>query len=146
MKRIKDFIRGKSFHISYLNTGSCNGCDIEILACMGPRYDIEQYGMFMHHPNPREADIVLVTGPVAGKWRERLVPLYRKIPEPKAVVAIGQCSCSGSLFEEGEADPPVSKHIPVDVKVPGCPPRPQEIVDALLETTPDLFRDYEVEK
>ncbi|KXB04652.1 hypothetical protein AKJ50_02160 [candidate division MSBL1 archaeon SCGC-AAA382A13] len=142
MRSLKDFARSKSFHVIYLNTGSCNGCDIEILASLSPRYDIEQYGIFAHQPNPREADVILVTGPVAEQWEEKLVSLYRKVPEPKVVVAIGQCSCSGALFEDGETDPPVSDYIPVDAKIPGCPPRPQEIVDTLLQVAPRVFKGY----
>lgn len=142
MDFLKNFARKKSIHISYINTGSCNGCDLEILACLGPRYDIEQYGMFMHQPNPRETDIALITGPVTDKWEDKLGKLYEKIPEPKAVISIGQCGCSGSLFEEGNTNPPVEEHIPVDAKVPGCPPRPQEIVDKLLEVSQEIFEDY----
>lgn len=143
MKALKDFVRSRSFHVVYLNTGSCNGCDIEVLACLGPRYDIEQHGIFVHQPNPREADIVLVTGAVSEQWQEKLVSLYNKVPEPKAVVAIGQCPISGSLFEDGRTDSPVSDYIPVDAKVPGCPPRPQEIMDALLQVAPKVFQGYQ---
>jgi len=143
--KIKNFARRKSFHVTYIDTGSCNGCTIEIAACIGPRYDIEQYGIYVHHPNPREADILLVTGCVTEQWKTKLKELYNKIPEPKAVVAVGACACSGGIFnQEGRhVYPPVKNYIPVAAEVPGCPPRPGEILNAILSVAPTLFKDYD---
>ncbi|MDI3502354.1 MAG: energy-converting hydrogenase subunit [Archaeoglobi archaeon] len=142
IRTLKNLVRRKSFHVCLLNVGSCNGCDIEVLACLAPRYDIEQYGIYVHN-NPREADVILVTGAVSDQWVEKIKEIYEKVPEPKAVVAIGSCALSGHMFAEGCTHPPVSRHIPVSAEVPGCPPRPQDIIDAILSVAPIIFRDYD---
>ncbi len=137
---LKGIIRKSSIHACLINTGGCNGCDIEIVALLSPRYDLEQYGIYFHN-NPREADVILVTGPVAEQWKENLQRVYDKAPEPKIVVAIGACPLSGNVYnQEGSAIyPPLDKHIPVDAAVPGCPPRPTEILAALLAVGPDAI-------
>jgi len=147
LQNIKNKVRSKSIHVSYVNVGSCNGCDIEILACLAPRYDIEQYGIYVHN-NPREADVLLVVGAVTEQWHDKLRFIWDKIPEPKVAVAIGNCSISGCAFnrEGSYIDPPVSKHIPIAAEVPGCPPRPTEIINAVLSLAPVIFKDYEVNK
>lgn len=143
--KLKNFVRRKSFHVTYVDTGSCNGCSIEILATICPRYDIEQYGIFVHHPNPREADVLLITGCVTEQWKTKLKELYDKVPEPKVVVAIGACACSGGIFDqEGKrTHPPLKNFIPVAAEIPGCPPRPSEILDAILGVAPIVFKDYD---
>lgn len=147
LQNIKNKVRSKSIHVSYINVGSCNGCDIEILACLAPRYDIEQYGIYVHN-NPREADVLLVTGPFTEQWEDKLRFIWDKIPEPKVAVAIGNCPISGCVFnrEGSYIDPPVSKHIPIAAEVPGCPPRPTEILNAVLSLAPVIFKDYEENK
>lgn len=144
LQRIKNIVRSKSIHVAYVNVGSCNGCDIEILACLAPRYDIEQYGIYVHN-NPREADILLVTGAFTPQWEDKLADLWDKIPAPKAAIAIGNCPISGCVFNRAGScvDPPVSKHIPIAASVPGCPPRPTEILSAVLSLAPLVFKDYE---
>ncbi len=141
---LKNAVRSRSIHVCYVNVGSCNGCDIEILACLAPRYDIEQYGIYVHN-NPREADILLITGGFSPQWEDKLKMVWDKIPEPKAAIAIGNCPISGCVFNrEGTyLDPPVSKHIPISAEVPGCPPRPTEILAAVLSLAPVIFKDYE---
>ncbi len=145
LQAIKNTVRSKSIHVSYVDLGSCNGCDIEVLACLSPRYDIEQYGIFVHN-NPREADILLVIGAFTPGWEEKLHVLWEKIPAPKAAIAIGNCPISGCLFDRPHTyvDAPVSKHIPIAAQVPGCPPRPTEILSAILAVAPVVFKDYEV--
>ena len=147
LQDIKNKVRSKSIHVSYINVGSCNGCDIEILACLAPRYDIEQYGIYVHN-NPREADVLLVTGAFTEQWEDKLRFIWDKIPEPKVAVAIGNCPISGCVFnrEGSYIDPPVSKHIPIAAEVPGCPPRPTEILNAVLSLAPVIFKDYEENK
>ncbi|MEA2035679.1 MAG: NADH-quinone oxidoreductase subunit B family protein [Euryarchaeota archaeon] len=147
LQDIKNKVRSKSIHVSYVNVGSCNGCDIEILACLAPRYDIEQYGIYVHN-NPREADVLLVTGPFTEQWEDKLRFIWDKIPEPKVAVAIGNCPISGCVFnrEGSYIDPPVSKHIPIAAEVPGCPPRPTEILNAVLSLAPVIFKNYEENK
>jgi len=147
LQSVKNFVRSRSIHLAYVDVGSCNGCDIEVLACLAPRYDIEQYGIYVHN-NPREADILVVIGAFTPGWEEKLLPLWEKIPPPKAAVAVGNCPISGCLFNRPDTlvDPPVAKRIPIAAQVPGCPPRPTEILSAILAVAPSVFRDYEVGK
>ena len=144
LQKVKNAVRQRSIHVAYVDVGSCNGCDIEILACLAPRYDIEQYGIFVHN-NPREADILLVVGAYTPGWADRLLPLWEKIPDPKVAIAIGNCPISGCLFARPATlvDPPVKAHIPIAAEVPGCPPRPTEILQAVLALAPTVFKDYE---
>lgn len=134
---LKDIVRKSSIHCSLINTGGCNGCDIEVVALLSARYDIEQYGIYVHN-NPREADVLLITGAVTEQWKEKLRRIYTKAPEPKIVVAIGNCPLSGDVFnQEGSSVyAPVSDFIPVDAEIPGCPPRPSEIIQAVLSVAP----------
>ncbi len=125
--------RAKSPWIIHYNAGSCNGCDIEILALLAPKYDVERVGI-INKGNPKQADVLLVTGPVTLRSRERIVELYSQIPEPKVVVSIGACTNTGGVFrgmygvEDG-----VDRYIPVDVYVPGCASRPEQIIDGVLK-------------
>ncbi|WP_048175266.1 NADH-quinone oxidoreductase subunit B family protein [Methanothermobacter sp. CaT2] len=139
---LKSILRKTSIHVCLVNTGGCNGCDIEVLALLSPRYDLEQYGIYVHQ-NPREADVILVTGAVTEQWREKLQRIYRKAPEPKIVVALGNCPISGDVFnqEGGSVYAPVSEFIPVDAEVPGCPPRPSEILEAILSVAPGAIAE-----
>ncbi len=93
---LKDIVRKSSIHVCLVNCGGCNGCDIEVVALLSPKYDLEQYGIYFHN-NPREADVILVTGPVTDQWVDNLRRIYAKAPEPKIVVTLGrrksQCSC-----------------------------------------------------
>ena len=119
--------------ILHFNTGACNGCDIEVLAAITPFYDPERYGVKLS-PSPRHADIIVVTGLVTRKAAERLKRIYEQIPEPKVVVAIGTCAISGGVFQGSYAHHGgVDRVIPVDVYIPGCPPRPDAILKGLLE-------------
>lgn len=144
LQKLKNSVRKRSIHVSFVDTASCNGCDIEILACLAPRYDLEQYGIYVHN-NPREADVLLVVGAVTEQWVDKLPMLWDKIPEPKVAIAIGNCAISGCVFHRpgSYTNPPVSKHIPVALSIPGCPPRPDEIILAILAAAPIAFKDYE---
>ncbi|MDX1295068.1 MAG: NADH-quinone oxidoreductase subunit NuoB [Sulfurimonadaceae bacterium] len=139
--------RKKSPWVLHYNAGSCNGCDIEILASLGPKFDLERFGV-INTGNPKQSDIFLVTGPVTYRSRERLVELYSQIPEPKVVVAVGSCTATGGVFrgmynvEDG-----IDRYIPVDVYVPGCAASPQLIVDALAQGLDVLeAKSKEIEK
>lgn len=113
----------------HCNSGSCNGCDIEIVATITPRYDIERFGMKLVG-TPRHADALLVTGPVTKYMTERLKRIYAQIPDPKVVIAVGNCANSGDVFYKSyNLDGPVDNVIPVDVYVHGCPPRPEAIIE-----------------
>ncbi len=134
-KKLLNFkpFRKKSPWILHYNAGSCNGCDIEILACLSPKYDLERFGV-INTGNPKQSDIFLVTGPVTYRSRERLVELYNQIPEPKIVVAVGSCTCTGGVFrgmynvEDG-----IDRYIPVDVYIPGCAASPELIMDGIIK-------------
>ena len=119
---------GRSPWVFHVNSGSCNGCDIEIIAALTPRYDAERFGVKLVG-TPRHADILLVTGPVTNQSLERVKLVYEQTPDPKVVVAVGACPTGGSVFFESPfTNAPLDKHIPVDVFVPGCPPRPEAIL------------------
>ena len=123
----------KSLWVTTCNSGSCNGCDIEIVATISPRYDIERFGMKLVG-SPRHADVMIVTGPVTKFMTEKLRRIYEQIPEPKAVVVVGNCGSSGDVFYKSyNLDGPVDKIIPVDVYVHGCPPRPEAIIEGVAK-------------
>ncbi|MCD6157890.1 MAG: NADH-quinone oxidoreductase subunit B family protein [Euryarchaeota archaeon] len=131
-KICRKFIK-RSPWIFHINTGSCNGCDIELVAALTPRYDAERFGAILVG-SPRHADILAITGPVTEQQRERLMRIYQQTPDPKVVIAIGTCTMAGSVFFESPVTrAPLDKHIPVDVFVPGCPPRPEAILDGIIK-------------
>jgi len=125
--------RKKSPWILHYNTGGCNGCDIEILATLAPKYDIERFGA-LNRGNPKQADILLVTGPVTKRCKDVLRRLYLQMPEPKVVVAMGACGHGGGVFRNFyHVENGVDNIIPVDVWIPGCAPRPEAIIDGIIE-------------
>ncbi len=118
--------------ILHFDTGSCNGCDIEIWALLTPRYDIERFGM-LNKGNPKHADVLLVTGPVNKKSAERLRRLYEQMPDPKVVVACGNCASTGAPFADCyNVCGGVDQVIPVDIYVPGCAARPEALIDGVV--------------
>ena len=134
--RLRERIRGqlgRSLHVRQVDAGSCNGCELEIAATTHPRYDLERFGIHLV-ASPRHADVLLVTGPVTRNMEIALRRTYEAAPEPRVVVAVGACGCSGGIFGEGTyaAVGGVDRVVPVDVYVPGCPPRPQAILNGLL--------------
>lgn len=123
----------RALWVYQLNTGSCNGCDIEILAALTPRYDLERFGIVLVG-SPRHADVLLVTGPVTRQMAPRLKRIYEQTPDPKVVIAIGGCGLEGGVFYESyNLVGPIDQVIPVDVYVPGCPPRPEAIIEAVVK-------------
>lgn len=134
--RLRERIRGRlgrSLHVRQVDAGSCNGCELEIVATTNPLYDLERFGIHIV-ASPRHADVLLVTGPVTRNMEIALKRTYDAAPEPRIVVAVGACGCSGGLFGEGTyaAIGGVDRVLPVDVYIPGCPPRPQAILNGLL--------------
>ena len=130
--RITTRSRIKSPWLFHLNTGSCAGCDIEIVAALTPRYDVERLGCILVG-SPRHADVLLVTGPVTRQMLPRAIRVYEQVPKPKVVVAIGACAISGSPFTGSQMiEGPMDKIVPVDVYVAGCPPRPEAIVRGVV--------------
>jgi len=135
-----NYFRQKSPWILHYNTGACNGCDIEVVAALTPRYDVERLGI-VKKGSPRHADILTVTGVVTRQSKDRLLRIYEQIPEPKVVVAVGNCSISNCVFNGCyNVVGPLDKHVPVDVYVPGCPPMPEAIIDGVLKAIPRLKR------
>lgn len=125
-------VLGRALCIRHVDAGSCNGCELEIHALNNPLYNLEGLGI-RFVASPRHADLLLVTGPVAANMKAALRRVYDATPDPKLVVAIGDCGCTGGIF--GESAPScgrVSNVIPVDVAVPGCPPRPERILAGIL--------------
>ena len=123
----------RALWVFHVNTGSCNGCDIEIIAALTPRYDLERFGIKLVG-TPRHADVLLVTGPVTRKMEDKLKRIYDQTPDPKAVIVVGSCGATGGVFYESyNLVGPVSEIIPVDVYVPGCPPRPEAIIDGVVK-------------
>jgi ech hydrogenase subunit C len=119
--------------ILHYDGSSCNGCDIEVLACLTPLYDVERFGV-INTGNPKHADILLVTGSVNEQNRPVILQLYEQMPNPKVVVAVGICATSGGIFREcyniiGGID----KIVPVDIYVPGCAARPEAIIDGVVQ-------------
>lgn len=134
MKNFFKKVATKSPWLYRINAGSCNGCDVELAttACI-PRYDVERLGC-KYCGSPKHADIVLITGPLTVRSKEKVLRLYDEIPHPKVTVAVGICPISGGVFRDSYAiEGPIDNYIPVDVNVPGCPPRPQAIIDGILE-------------
>ncbi|HTL16865.1 MAG TPA: NADH-quinone oxidoreductase subunit NuoB [Patescibacteria group bacterium] len=123
---------GRSLHIREVDAGSCNGCEVEIVGLNSPIYDIERFGIHFV-ASPRHADMLLVTGPVSRNMELALRKTYDATPEPRLVVAVGACGCSGGIFGQNYATVgSVDKVIPVDVYVPGCPPNPQALLRGIL--------------
>lgn len=123
----------KSPWVIHYDGSSCNGCDIEVLACLTPMYDVERFGI-INTGNPKHADVFLVTGSVNEQNKEVVKQIYEQMPEPKVVVAVGICACSGGVFKQcynilGGVD----TVIPVDVYVPGCAARPEAIIDGVVK-------------
>lgn len=141
MNMISKFLRTsriKSPWVLHFDCGSCNGCDIETLAVLTPVYDVERFGI-INVGNPKHADVFLVTGTVNHRNKKVLRNLYDQIPDPKAVIAIGACGLSGGVFRDApNVVGGVDKIIPVDVYVPGCPPKPEAIIDGVVKAL-ELF-------
>jgi NADH-quinone oxidoreductase B subunit len=132
-KKVRLWARLNSIWAVHFNSGSCNGCDIEILSTLTPRYDVERFGIKLMG-SPRHADVLLVTGPVTRQGRERLLRTYEQMPEPKFVVSVGTCSISGGVFHGSyNIIGAVDAVIPVDVYIPGCPPRPEAVIDGIVQ-------------
>ncbi len=134
--RLRERIRGRlgrSLHVRQVDAGSCNGCELEISATANPVFDLERFGVHFV-ASPRHADLLLVTGPVTRNMEIALRRTYEATPEPRVVVAVGACGCSGGIFGEGgcAALGGVDRVVPVDVYIPGCPPRPHAILNGLL--------------
>lgn len=123
----------RSLAIREVDTGSCNACEMEMNALMNPVYDAERFGLHIA-ASPRHADTLVVTGPVTVNMERALKDVHKQTPDPKIVIALGDCAINCGVFKGSYAvTGPVERHIPVDLHIPGCPPRPVEILEALSE-------------
>ena len=139
VRKLVNWARLKSPWFVHFNTGACNACDIEIVAALTPTYDLERFGM-QQKGTPRHADILLCSGPVTRQIRERLIRIYEQMPEPKFVVAVGTCACSGGVFEGCyNMISGIDEAIPVDAYIPGCPASPDAIIDGVSK----LLKSFE---
>ena len=134
-QQLSDFMLkqiGRALVIRHIDAGSCNGCELEIHALNNPYYNLEAIGI-KFAASPRHADLLLVTGPVAKNMETAVKRAYDATPEPRIVVAVGDCGCTGGIFGESYAScGRVSNVIPVDVSIPGCPPTPLQLMQGIL--------------
>ena len=130
---ILKWARIKSPWVLHFNTGACNACDIEIIAALTPQFDLERFGVQLKG-TPRHADVLLCSGPVTRQIRDRLVRIYEQMPDPKFVVAMGTCSCSGGVFQGCyNVMGGIDTVLPVSAYIPGCPASPTALIDGLVK-------------
>lgn len=133
LERFSSLCRKKSPWILHLGGSGCNGCSIEILASLAPKYDLERFGV-LSKGSPRHADILIIEGPVNVKMKERIKTIYEQMPDPKYVIAFGTCPISkGVFYDSYNVVGPLDKIIPVDVYVPGCPPKPEALIEGMVK-------------
>jgi len=140
-KKLVKWARVKSPWILHFNSGACNACDIEILASLMPHYDLERFGVMLK-ASPRHADVLICSGPVSKQIAPRLRRIYEQMPDPKFVVAVGACACSGGAFRGcynvlGGID----SVIPVSAYIPGCPVKPEAIIDGVAKLLAQLDKE-----
>jgi Ni,Fe-hydrogenase III small subunit len=132
LRRRIDRLFGRSLHIRHVDAGSCNACESEIKLLTSPYYDLHRLGLFFT-PAPRHADLLLVTGPITRAMEGPLLRTYEAMPDPRLVVAVGACPCSGGVFGPGPyVRGSLQEVLPVDVFIPGCPPSPLALIHGLL--------------
>ena len=133
LNRLVRWSRKKSPWILHLNSGACNACDIEIVAALTPRFDLERLGVLLK-ATPRHTDVIVCTGPVTRQIKDRIVRIYEQVPDPKFVVAVGACAMSGCVYRGAyNVEGGIDQVIPVDAYVPGCPARPDAILDGVVK-------------
>jgi len=138
MKDIRLWGLKKSPWVFHVAAASCNNCDIEILAALTPRFDVERFGILLVG-SPRHADALLVTGVINRKTLPRVIKVYEQTPKPCLVIGVGACSCSTHMFEDSyNVVGPYDKYIPVDVYIPGCPPKPEAIILGMVKALQKL--------
>jgi ech hydrogenase subunit C len=141
-----NYARRKSPWVLHMDTGGCNGCAIETFALMSPRYDMERFGA-VSKANPRHTDILIISGAVTRKIKPMLKRIYEQTPEPKAVMAVGSCAITKGVFHDSyNIVGPVDRIMPVDVYVPGCPPKPDAILGGFLKVVEKFRQKSEAKK
>lgn len=138
LKGIKKTALTKSLWVYHVAASPCNNCDIEILDLLTPRFDIERFGILLAG-SPRHADVLLITGMVNKKVLDRVLRVYAETPKPCVVAAFGSCAIGGTLFEDSyNYAGPLDKHIPVDVYIGGCPPKPEGMILGVVRAVEKL--------
>jgi NADH-quinone oxidoreductase B subunit len=133
IERLVHWSRVKSPWVLHLNTGACNACDIEILAALMPRFDLERFGILLKG-TPRHADVIICTGPITRQNRDRVVRIYEQVPDPKFVVAVGACAMSGCVYRGSyNSHLGIDQVLPVNAYIPGCPIRPDALIDGVVK-------------
>jgi len=133
LERVIRWSRKKSPWILHLNSGACNACDIEVVAALTPRFDVERLGVLLK-ATPRHADVIIATGPVTRQLKDRIIRIYEQTPDPKFVVAVGACAMSGCVYRGAyNICGGLDQVIPVNVYIPGCPVRPDAILDGVVK-------------
>ncbi len=133
LEKVVRWSRKKSPWILHLNSGACNACDIEVVAALTPRFDVERFGVLLEG-TPRHTDVIIASGPVTVQMRDRIVRIYEQVPDPKFVIAVGACAMSGCVYRGAYGVlGGIDQVIPVDMYVPGCPIRPDALVDAVVK-------------
>jgi NADH-quinone oxidoreductase B subunit len=132
-EKIVRWSRKKSPWILHLNSGACNACDIEVVAALTPRFDVERFGVLLK-ATPRHADVIISTGPVTRQIKDRIIRIYEQTPDPKFVIAVGACAMSGCVYRGAyNIMGGLDQVIPVNVYVPGCPARPDAILEGVVK-------------
>ena len=130
---LKEKILTKSIYVFHLSSGSCNNCDIEIIDCLTPRYDLERFGIIVVG-SIKQADVLLLTGSANRQTIPYIKKLYDQMPKPGFVIAFGACGSSRGLFKDSyNTGTPLDEIIPVDAYIPGCPPKPEAIIDGIVK-------------
>jgi NADH-quinone oxidoreductase B subunit len=133
LQRLIRWSRIKSPWILHLNSGACNACDIEVVAALTPRFDVERLGVLLK-ATPRHADVLISTGPVTRQMKDRIIRIYDQTPDPKFVIAVGACAMSGCVYRGAyNVMGGLDQVIPVNVYIPGCPARPDAILDGVVK-------------
>jgi NADH-quinone oxidoreductase B subunit len=133
LTKLTRWSRIKSPWILHLNSGACNACDIEIVAALTPRFDVERFGILLK-ATPRHADVIIASGPVTRQMKDRIIRIYEQVPDPKFVIAVGACAMSGCVYRGAyNILGGIDQVIPVNMYVPGCPARPDAIVDGVVK-------------
>jgi len=133
LNKLARWSRIRSPWVLHLNSGACNACDIEILAALTPRFDVERFGILLK-ATPRHADVIIASGPVTRQMRDRIIRIYEQVPDPKFVIAVGACAMSGCVYRGAyNIMGGIDQVIPVNMYVPGCPARPDAIVDGVVK-------------
>ncbi len=133
LEKLARWSRIKSPWILHLNSGACNACDIEIVAALTPRFDLERFGVLLK-ATPRHADVIIATGAVTRQVKDRIIRIYEQMPDPKFVIAVGACALSGCVYRGSyNMMGGIDQVIPVDAYVPGCPARPDAILDGVVK-------------